>query len=88
MTSKLPYAQLAPITKEKRRAHHLRNPERTTDRIGDIVMRATTDNPVSVLAFNKCADFARHCLMLGASDEDAIKATRTYIQQLNGNPVG
>lgn len=88
MTPKLPYAELKTITKEKRRNAHLRQPDKTKERINDIVMRATTDNPVSVLQLSKCSEFARHCLMLGADDNDAIKATRTYIQQINGNPVG
>lgn len=84
----VPYSELKTETKVRRRLNHQRNPDKTKERINDIVMRATTDNPVSVLELNKCAEFARHCLMLGASDDDAIKATRTYIQQLNGNPVG
>lgn len=88
MTNKLPYAELKTITKEKRRMNHLRNPDRTKDRIDEIVSLATFDNPVSVLDIQKCTNFARHCLMLGASDDDAVKATATYIQQLNGNPVG
>ena len=88
MPAPIPYAELKTITKEKRRNAALLDPKRTKDRIDDIVMRATMDNPVSILDFNKCTDFARHCLMLGASDQDAVEAVRKFIQQLNSNPVG
>ena len=88
MKSPVPYSELKTETKLRRRTHHQRNPKQTNARIDSIVMNATFDNPVSVLDLGKCTDFARHCLMLGASDDDAIRAVTTYIKQLNGNPVG
>lgn len=88
MSSRVPYGELKTITKEKRRNAHLRDPKKTRDRINDIVMRATMDNPVGVMDLQKCSDFARHCLMLGADDTDAVNAVRQHIKQLNGQPVG
>lgn len=82
------YDDLTSIGKIKRRSAALANPDKTSSRISNIVARATTDNPVSVLYLSKCSEFARHCLMLGASDEDAITATYKYIKQINGEPVG
>lgn len=88
MTKRKSYENLSPITKIKRRNAALADPKMTTDRISNIVSRATLNNPVSVLYLSKCSEFARHCLMLGASDEDAITATFKYIKQINGEPVG
>lgn len=88
MTKCKSYDDLSTITKIKRRNAALANTKTTNDRINNIVARATTNNPVSVLYLGKCSDFARHCLMLGASDEDAIGATFKYIQQINGHTVG
>jgi hypothetical protein len=88
MTKPKTYENLSSITKIKRRNAALADPKETTSRINNIVARATFNNPVSVLALGKCSEFARHCLMLGASDDDAIQATHKYIQQLNGVQVG
>lgn len=52
-----------------------------------IAMRATTDNPVSLTNLTKIVVFATSCIEQGASDDDAIAATRKYIQQLEGYPV-
>lgn len=88
MTKRKSYENLSTITKIKRRSAALADPKTTTNRISNIVARATTNNPVSVLYLSKCSQFAHHCLMLGASDEDAITATYKYIKQINGEPVG
>lgn len=58
------------------------------DRINTIVMRATTDNPLSLLNIKKACDFARHCLALNATDEAATAAVRKFIQQIEGYKVG
>jgi|GEM_PF-5912245 len=81
------YNDLKAETKERRRTRALREPAKTKERVNDIAMRATTNNPVSVLALGKVTDFVRHCIMLGADDNQAVEATRKFIEQLNGNPV-
>lgn len=81
------YSHLKAETRTRRQNKVTKNKPETNDRINKIAMRATTDNPVSVMNLTKVADFVRHCLMLGATDEDAEKATRKYIQQIEGNPV-
>ena len=88
MTRTLAFRELHDQTKERRRNAALREPAKTKERINDIVMRATHDNPVSIMQLGKCTDFARHCLMLGASDNDAVEAVRKYIMQINSIPVG
>lgn len=56
-------------------------------RADTIVMRATFDNPISILNIKKAHDFARHCLKLNATDEAATAAVKKFIQQLEGYPV-
>lgn len=82
------YDQLSPITKIKHRNAHLADAKALNERINSIVMKATTDNPVSILNLTKCSDFVRRCLMLGASDIEATDATFKFIKQLNGEMVG
>ena len=53
-----------------------------------IAMLATHDNPVSVMALGKVHAFAQSCIKQGATEQDAVDATRKFIQQLNGNSVG
>ena len=81
------YNDLKVETKERRRTRALREPAKTKERANNIAMRATTNNPVSVLALGKVTDFAHHCIMLGSDDDQAVEATRKFIEQLNGNPV-
>lgn len=57
-------------------------------RVNTIVMRATTDNPISILNISKACAFARHCLAQNATDEDATAAVRKFIQQIEGQAVG
>ena len=58
------------------------------ERATAIVMRATKDNPISILNINKAHDFARHCLAHNATDDDATSAVRKFIQQIEGYKVG
>lgn len=81
------YQTLKKETRMRRQNNALKNKAATDDRVNQIAMRATTDNPVRVTNLGKVADFARHCLMLGASDDDAEQATRKFIKQIEGNPV-
>lgn len=57
-----------------------------TDRADRIASLATHDNPVSIMDLSKVSNFAKSCLDKGASDDDAVAATRMFIKQLN-NPV-
>jgi hypothetical protein len=57
------------------------------DRAYRIASLATHDNPVSIMDLSKVSNFAKSCIAQGASDDDAVAATRKFIQQLNGNPV-
>ena len=81
------YANLKEETRTRRRNKVLGNKAATDDRINKIAMRATTDNPVSVMNLGKVAEFVRHCLSLGATDDDAEQATRKFIRQIEGLPV-
>ena len=57
-------------------------------RVDAIVMRATTDNPISILNISKATKFARHCLAQDATEEDVTAAVRKFIQQIEGQAVG
>ena len=81
------YQSLKDETRNRRRKKVLTNKTETDARINQIATRATTDNPVSVLNLAKVTDFVRHCLVLGATDDEAEAATRKFIQQIEGNPV-
>lgn len=81
------YSNLKAETRTRRQNKVIKNKPETDDRVNKIAMRATTDNPVSIMNLTKVAEFVRHCLILGASDEDAEQATRKFIQQIEGNPV-
>lgn len=75
------------MTLSLKKETRMRRSKPADDRINQIAMRATFNNPVSILNLSKVTDFVRHCLMLGATDEDAEKATRKFINQIEGNPV-
>lgn len=81
------YANITNETRNRRRNKVLTKKTETDARINQIAMRAMTDNPVSVLNLAKVTDFVRHCLVLGATDDEAEAATRKFIQQIEGNPV-